>query len=464
MNQPSKKSRKEKQPINVAAFIAEDELEENSKQESSSVKSSDGSQISEYLQQPLATIGKGQKIMLMKMLKKLFKILYQSPEITDLRNKLKNVRQIKTFVVHTNRPAVQVITGRAAENSYTCPITKKIHDNVLEMILFTVLAHAEVHVKAQIKDGKNLLILYYEVGNWETFPSLKKPCYNPMPISKSLSLFETKLKIFTQAKVARKITKQSSELDRLVRRIGFTQEESLKLAKTGEQDGFYSNKQNIGRPELFQYRLLRALVQNIFIFESITSDTLLALMPEYSRDMISPLPKFKGLNFIKPEHFSNGNMSHGIFKKYYAKFEEKFEKLIQKTALFRSRPLGVPLKFEDVLVESEGEIDYELENHCVASQLATNPNLTIEEKLIMALYNRQYQTLLQFLDFTQQSALFCFYPGSVLTFPAQVCRSCIEILQGDHLLASMGAFLTLLRLADTISQSDFEDMIAMCSN
>lgn len=402
--------------------------------------------------------------MLLKMLKKLFKIIYQSPEITELRNKLKTLRNLKTVVVHTVKPSVHVNTTKTADNSFICPITRKIHDNVLEMILFTLLSHSNVHVKAQIKESKSLLLLYYEVGNSETFPSIHEAFMSGASLSKSLNLFETKLKIFTQAKVARKISKQNPELDRLVRRVGFTSEETLKLAKLIDNQGFFCQKENIGRPELFQYRLLRALIQNVFIFESLTCDTLLELMPKYRRDLISPLPKFKGLNFLKPEHFTNGSMANTTFRKFYAKFEDKFEKIIKKNALFRSRPLGVPIKFEDVLVESEGEIDYDLENACVAGQLSTNPNLRIEEKLIISLYNKQYQKMLLQLDAVQQSALFSFYPGPVLSFPAQVCRTCIDLLQGDPLLPWMSGFLALLRLADTIKKGDFEEMIAMCAS
>jgi hypothetical protein len=460
-----KKSRKDKVDIvSDVRNIIEDELEEISNHGTSSLKSSNGTHNSDFLTNNMVSINKNQKLMLLKMLKKLFKILYQSPEITELRNKLKTLKHIKTFVVQTVKPSIHVNTVKTADNSFICPITRKIHDNILEMILFTLLSHANVHVKAQIKESKSMLLLYYEVGNTETFPSIHDLFMNRGCLSKSLSLFETKLKIFTQAKVARKISKQSSELDRLVRRVGFTPEETLKLAKLLDNQGFFCQKENIGRPELFQYRLLRAIIQNVFAFETLTCDTLPALMPRYTRDLISPIPKFKGLNFLKPEYFNNGSMANPTFRKYYSKFEEKFEKIIAKNALFRSKPLGVPLKFEDILVESEGEIDYDLENACVSGQLATNPNLRVEEKLIIALYNKQYQKLLFHLDAVQQSALFAFFPGPVLSFPAQVCRSCIDLLQNDPLLPWMASFLAILRLAETIKKSDFEEMIAMCTS
>ena len=458
MNHQSKKSRKD--TAQIGNLILDEDEEETSKR-SSSVHSSNASHMSEMLGPYLIGINKSQKLMLMKMMKKLFKILYQSPEITELRNKLKLIKQIKTYLVHVSKPSIQVQMLKINDSNFTCPVTKKVYDNILEMILFTVLSHSDVHVKAQIKD-KGMLILYYEVGNHETFPSVKQEgFFNPPTITKSLSLFETKLKIFTQAKVARKMLKQSAELDRLVRRIGFTAEETIKLSKV-EGTGFFAQKSNIGRPELFQYRLLRALIQNIFIFETLTCDTIPNLMPKYTRNLVSPLPKFKGLNFLKPENFTNGNLNYPTFKKIYQKFHDKFERIIQKNALFRSKPLGEPLKFEDVLVESEGEIDYELENNCVAHQLATNPNITIEEKLIICLYNRYYQRFLLAIDHCQQSALFCFYPGSVLNFPAQVCRACIDSLQDDPLLPYIPGILTILRLGDLISQGDFEELTAMC--
>ena len=129
------------------------------------------------------------------------------------------------------------------------------------MILFTVLSHHDVHVKAQLRD-KGILVLYYEVGNSTTFPYVdpEKGFYSQFSVSKSLSLYETKVKVISQAKISRKITNQPNELERLAKRIGFSKQEISKLINGNEITDLFADKQNLSRPELLQYRMLRALL------------------------------------------------------------------------------------------------------------------------------------------------------------------------------------------------------------
>ena len=78
----------------------------NSSKNDSSVNSSPDSDVSELAMPSFIPLNKVQKMMLMRMMKRLFKILYQSPEITEMRNRLKQIKSIRTIIVNVGpRPS-----------------------------------------------------------------------------------------------------------------------------------------------------------------------------------------------------------------------------------------------------------------------------------------------------------------------------------------------------------------------
>ena len=413
----------------------------------------------------LSAIPKHQKMMQMKMMRLLFKILYQTPEISILRSKLKEVKQLKITVLNLVTCTSTTTTHKPAENQYICPLTNKVYDNLLEMLLFVMLSHHEVGVKAQFKDrDKTTLMLYYEVGNSVTFPHMDplKGFKCNEPIANSLSLMELRFKILSQSIVSRCITKGTQEFERLIKRMGFNPQMVQHIYQNPEMYDFYQKKENMSRPECFQFRLLRALIQNIFIFERITCDTVIRMLPMYRKGMISPIPKLKAFNFLKSEGSHGSSVTAKTFRKVYSKLADQFDKVNKKNTLYHSFPLGEPLKFEDILVESEGELDFELENSIVMKQISKNPNILPEESLVVYLYQRRYQFLLNKLDHLQMSALFCFFPGNVSSFAAQAARDSLDLLAGEpYLKGTFASILMILRLNGNLTQAEFEELLAL---
>lgn len=413
----------------------------------------------------LSTFPKHLKMMQMRMMGLLFKILYQAPEISTLRSKLKEIKHLKITIVNLVSCTSYTTCYKPGENNYVCPLTKKVYDNILEMLLFVMMSHHEVSVKAQFKDrDKTMLLLYYEVGNSITFPHIEAPagfkCHES--ISKSLSLMDLRFKVLSQSVVSRHINKGTGEFERLIKRMGFLPQMVQQIYQNPDAYNFYTKKENMSRPESFQFRLLRALIQNIFIFERVTCDTMIRLLPTYKRGMISPIPKLKAFNFLKGDLASSSSITAKTFRKVYSKLAELFDKVNKKNTLYHSFPLGEPLKFEDILVESEGELDYELENSIVMKQIAKNPNILPEESLVVYLYQRRYQYLLNKLDHLQMSALFCFFPGNVSSFSAQAARDCLDLLAGEpYLRGAFASILMILRVNNNLTQSEFEEMMAL---
>jgi hypothetical protein len=405
------------------------------------------------------------KLMQKRMMILLFKILYQTPDISILRSKLKEVKQLKITIVNIVACTSSTTVYKPADKNYMCPLTKNVYDNILEMLLNPILSHHEISVKAQFKDrDKTMLMLYYEVGNSVTFPHVDSPagfkCQES--IIDSLSLMELRFKVLSQSLVSRQINTGTVEFERLIKRMGFLPQMVQHIYHNPDLYNFYSKKDNMGRPESFQFRLLRAMIQNIFIFEKITCDTLIRLLPTYKRGMISPIPKLKAFNFLKGENATGSTVSSRTFRKVYSKLAEQFDKATKKNTLYHSFPLGEPLKFEDILIESEGELDFELENSIVMKQISKNPNILPEESLVLYLYQRRYQFLLNKLDHLQMSALFCFFPGNVSSFAAQAARDCLDLLAGEpYLRVAFSSILMILRVNGNLTQSDFEEMLAL---
>lgn len=413
----------------------------------------------------LSTFPRHLKMMQMRMMNLLFKILYQAPEISTLRSKLKEIKQLKITVVNLITCTSYTTVYKPVENNYVCPLTKKVYDNILEMLLFAVMSHHEVTVKAQFKDrDKTMLLLYYEVGNSITFPHVDSSagfkCNES--VSKSLSLMDLRFKVLSQSVVSRHIIKGTGEFERLIKRMGFQPQMVQQIYQNPDAYNFYTKKENMSRPESFQFRLLRALIQNIFIFERVTCDTMIRLLPTYKRGMLSPIPKLKAFNFLKGDLASSSSITSKTFRRVYSKLAEQFEKVNKRNTLYHSFPLGEPLKFEDILVESEGELDYELENSIVIKQISKNPNILPEESLVLYLYQRRYQFLLNKLDHLQMSALFCFFPGNVSSFAAQAARDALDLLAGEpYLRGAFASILMILRVNSNITQAEFEEMLAL---
>ena len=87
------------------------------------------------------------------------------------------------------------------------------------------------------------------------------------------------------------------------------------------------------------------------------------LFPKHTRGKISPIVKFRGINFLKKDVFAGGKVSYSLYKQTYKKFSRKFDKVMEQNTLYHSYPLGDKLTFEELLIESEAEITYDLENN-----------------------------------------------------------------------------------------------------
>ena len=441
-----------------------DEEEEEEMEEKSSSSFSDTSEREDSTKPISYSGGKIQRIMLKKMMLKLYKILCQTAEISDLRLRLKSTKQIKMVIVNLVKPSVQTKVVKIQEPAFTCPITQRVYDNLLDMLVITQLSHHDVHIKAQIRE-KGLTVLNYEIGNSNTFPSLGPESHylHPTKITSALSIYETKVKVFARAKIAKNISKSPLELDRLMKRVGFTQSEQERFSKSGQGQDFFSNRMNHGRLELFQYRLLRALIQNMFPFELLTSDTLIGLSPYYDRNNLNPIVKFKAMNFFNKTISSSGNIPSNVYKKSLAKYSRKFDALVEKNNVFRSFPIGHSLQFNDLLVDSEYELDYSLPEHLQMKTLATNPNLTSAERLVIILYNKTFNSMLQKYDHLGASCLISMYPLPVSTFPGQIMKYMCDRLQGDikkQMAGAVQAVCSILRLAGFLNQMDFEEVMA----
>lgn len=462
----------------LSEFLIEEEETNNlidSPHLSHSFKSSSDSEASEFKQLEMVPISRTQRFMLKRMMKILLKMVSQLPELVDLRKRLRSVKTLRTTLVNVSRPSMETTLTKITEKSCTCPVSNKIYDSIFEMIIFSIMNFHDLHIKAQLKD-QTVLSLYYEVKNSDTFPCLgpKNHFLLTTPIPDCLDLYETKMKILSLARLGRNLPKSGKEFDSLTRRVSFTTDELERLEREPSENNFCTNETLFSKPELFQFRLIRALIQNIFAFEKITNDTLEPLFPTYRRDLLSPINKLKSMNFLKKHHFNQGNLSHGTYRKILAKYQQKFEKICKENELFRSNPMGAPLTFDDMLIESEGEIDYEVENNAVSRQLKMNPNLLPEEKLCILLYNKAYQGLLSKIDHLGQSGLFALYPGSVSTFPARACYQCIERLamlgkssstEGEppknKFRLTFRSIVYVLRLGGQITNKDFENLTGL---
>lgn len=472
MNSSSKKTKIMKQIFepsshNASTFLVDEEDEEMG-EKSSSIYSS-ASEMEDGGRPLSVPGGRVHKLMLKKMMLKLYKILCQTPEVSDLRSRLKCVKQVKTVVFNLQKPSMQTLYAKTpAEPSFTCPVTLKVYDNVLDMLVITVLSHHDVHIKAQLRD-KGVLILNYEVGNSNTFPALgpQHRFLHLTPTSKALSIYETKIKVFARTKIWKNLSKQPAELDRLAKRIGFSADELKRFSQDGQGASFFAKKGNAGRPELFQYRLLRALVQNIFAFEPLTSDTVPDLLPAYSKALINPIVKFKSMNFFNKTVLGSASIPYSVYKKVHSKYAQRFEALVGRNNLFHSYPLGQPLKFEELLVDSECELDYALPEHLLVKTLAFNPNINAAERLIITLYTKTFHKLLSHYDYLNATCLIAHYPLPISTFPGQVMRHICDLLQGTvkkQMAGAVGAVCGVLRLSNVLPQTDYEEVMAWAAS